>query len=242
MRVRRMFSLVFVAGGTALACAVGLSLMTLGVFFSSQPLLVALRYFGIGHMAAGLTLWITGCRECANKPEFNYPLDFTLGIGSVLLTASLVLYNTRIAPIIGPAGAVANVTALVFGLSVMVVDPAYPCSFATNWPQGGDCRDPHVPATELRHPQGHAVEPEMLSVIRGIDHGLELVLNEAGIVTYLDVGDHSVQHLRAILREYHAPIPAEIESWPRQAKLAATGKWEDLERLKNRLEKVNAGV
>jgi hypothetical protein len=221
---RRTFSLVFITGATATLLAVGLSLITTGTFFSTHRFLVALRGLGIGYMAAGCGLWITACRECAGKPDLNPLLDLSLLIGSALLLGSLFVFRSNLSHAIGLTGLLINGGALVVGALAMLIAPAYPFPLATSWPEGGDCCDPHAPATELRHPQGHAVQPEDLTLINGIDPQIQTILNEAGIVTYLDVADHTPQHLEDILEEYHFTAPFDTRSWPKQAQRAASGR------------------
>jgi hypothetical protein len=221
---RRTFPLVFITGATASMMAVGISLTTTGTFFSSHRFLAALRGFGLGYMIAGCGIWITACRECAGKRELNPLLDLSLAIGSMLLLGNLIVFRSNVSHAIALTGLIINASALVIGVSVMLFAPAYPCPLATDWPEGGDCRDPHVPATELRHPQGHAVLPEDLTVISGIGPRIEEILNEAGIVSYLDVADHTPQHLEDILEEYHFTAPFDTRTWPEQAQRAASGE------------------
>jgi hypothetical protein len=221
---RRTFPLIFITGATASMVAVGLSLVTTGTFFSAHRFLAALRGFGIGYMAAGCGIWITACRTCAGKPDLNPLLDIALLTGSTLLLGNLLVHRSNIAPALGLSGLLINGGALIVGALAMLIAPAYPCPLATDWPEGGDCRDPHVPATELRHPQGHAVLPEDLTVISGIGPRIEEILNEAGIVTYLDVADHTPQHLEDILEEYHFTAPFDTQTWPEQAQRAASGR------------------
>jgi hypothetical protein len=226
---RRYFPLIFIMGATATLLAVGLSLVTAGTFFSSHRLLVVLRGFGLGYMAAGCGIWITACRECAGKPGLNPLLDLSLLIGSALLLGNLFTFRSNLAHTLTLTGLLLNGGALIVGLLAMLIAPAYPCPLAMSWPEGGDCRDPHVPATELRHPQGHAVLPEDLTLIKGIGPRIQEILNEAGIVTYLDVADHTPQHLKDILEEYQFKAPYDTRSWPEQAQTIAVDDWQTAE-------------
>jgi hypothetical protein len=234
---RRYFPLVFITGATATLLAVGLSLTTTGTFFSTHRFLKALRGFGLGYMIAGCGIWVTACRECAGKRELNPLLDLSLVIGSGLLLGNLIVFRSNVSHAIVLTGLIINGSALVIGVFTMLFAPAYPCPLATDWPEGGDCRDPHVPATELRHPQGHAVLPEDLTIISGIGPRIEEILNEAGIVTYLDVADHTPQHLEDILEEYHFPAPFDTQTWPEQAHRVASDDKQTTEKRSKTLDR-----
>lgn len=220
---RRTFPLVFITGATATLVAVGLGLTTAGTFFATHRFLAALRGFGLGYMVAGCGLWIAACRECADRPDLNPLFDLSLLFGSGLLLGSLFAFRSNLVHTLTLTGLLLNGSAVVAGLLATLFAPAYPCPLAADWPEGGDCRDPHAPATELRHPQGHAVPPEDLTRIKGIGPRIQEILNEAGIVTYLDLADHTPQHLKDILEEYRFRAPFDTQSWPEQAQRVALG-------------------
>ncbi|MFT3981318.1 MAG: glycoside hydrolase family 13 [Ferruginibacter sp.] len=75
-----------------------------------------------------------------------------------------------------------------------------------------------------------------LTKIEGIGKKIAALLKKQNILTYKDLGKATIKNLKAILDEggnqfsMHNP-----GSWPKQAKLAAAGKWEELEALQKEL-------
>ena len=62
-------------------------------------------------------------------------------------------------------------------------------------------------------------------------------MNEAGIMTFADMADASVERLQEILDaagpRYRIHNPG---SWPKQAGLAAAGNWDELKKLQDELD------
>ena len=75
-----------------------------------------------------------------------------------------------------------------------------------------------------------------LSKIEGIGKKIAVLLKKEGILTFKDLGKATIKSLQAILtaggNQYSMHNPA---SWPKQAKLAAAGKWEALSKLQEEL-------
>lgn len=83
-----------------------------------------------------------------------------------------------------------------------------------------------------------AVTPvEDLTKIEGVGKKIASLLNAEGIRTYKDLGKSSIKKLQLILdaagTKYAMHDPA---TWPKQAKLAAAGKWEELTSLQETLK------
>ncbi len=74
-----------------------------------------------------------------------------------------------------------------------------------------------------------SVEPDDLTKIKGIAAGYQRILNEAGIRTYAALAAKSADELRAIFSAANRAAPANLESLPKQAELAAQGDWEGLQ-------------
>lgn len=78
-----------------------------------------------------------------------------------------------------------------------------------------------------------------LSKIEGIGRKIASLLNKNGILTYLQLSKTSVKKLKEILHaagntfSMHDP-----GTWPKQAKLASAGKWDELAEMQ---EKLNGG-
>lgn len=83
------------------------------------------------------------------------------------------------------------------------------------------------------------VEPadmEDLTRIEGIGPKVKGLLNNAGVMTFAQLADKSEDQLKEIL-DSAGPIYKAMDkaSWPKQSKLAAAGKWEELEKLQEEL-------
>lgn len=81
------------------------------------------------------------------------------------------------------------------------------------------------------------IEKNDLTKIEGIGRQTESLLKKEGIINYALLGKTSIKKLKEILSiagpkfSMHNP-----GSWPKQAKLAATGKWDELQVLQQELK------
>ena len=86
-------------------------------------------------------------------------------------------------------------------------------------------------------PSGKKVKLDDLKLVEGIGPKIEGLLKEGGINTWADLADAPTDKVQAILDEagprYRMHDPA---TWSKQARLAADGKWEELEALQERLD------
>jgi hypothetical protein len=232
--VSKQFASVFFAGFIALAVALGFGGMS-GNLLSDHPFLVALRYLGLGLMAAGMTLWILTRRDEAGKPALNALFGMLLIVGAAFLVIGLIYPDTA-GEIISPAGLGFMVGALAIGVLSMILAPAYPKPLTVIWPEGGEKHpDPHIPAQETHRVEGHPVEADDLTKIEGIGPKIESILNQSGIDTYMELAQQSPESLRELLKSVHLTAPVDPSSWSRQAELAAKGDWEGLKALKKEL-------
>lgn len=82
-----------------------------------------------------------------------------------------------------------------------------------------------------------AVVADDFRKVEGIGKKIASLLNKAGIVTYKDLAKSTIKNLNSILaeagKEYNMHNPG---SWPKQAKLAASRKWEELAVLQAQLK------
>lgn len=80
-----------------------------------------------------------------------------------------------------------------------------------------------------------APERDDLKRIEGIGPKVAELLHSSGFTTFARLAEADVEHLRRILKEAGLAMmnPA---SWPEQARLAADGAWEKLERLQSELK------
>lgn len=78
-------------------------------------------------------------------------------------------------------------------------------------------------------------EPDDLKKIEGIGPKVASLLNENGITTFAQLAEASVEKLDEILDANKLQM-MHPGSWPQQAKLAAAGDWEALEKLQEELQ------
>lgn len=94
---------------------------------------------------------------------------------------------------------------------------------------------------EAELPEGEAAQPETaekvpddLTRIEGIGPKLAKMLNEMGIYTFEDLAQADPEKLRSAFREAKLYF-VDPTTWPEQARLAAEGRWEELEALQAEL-------
>lgn len=82
-----------------------------------------------------------------------------------------------------------------------------------------------------------AAKSDDLTKVEGIGPKIAEVFNNAGIATYSDLAKTSVEKLNEILAEAGSAYASHVpDTWPAQAKLAADGKWDELEKMQEGLE------
>jgi len=93
-----------------------------------------------------------------------------------------------------------------------------------------------TPAQNFTNSRGLS-KPDDLKKIEGIGPKISQILNDAGIYTFSNLSQTPVDRLKSILTEagnrYKIHNP---QTWPQQAGLAATGAWEELKALQDRLD------
>jgi NADH-quinone oxidoreductase subunit I len=79
--------------------------------------------------------------------------------------------------------------------------------------------------------------PDDLARIEGIGPRISDVLLDAGIKTFAQLADINVDRIKEILEKADPNLLrlADPTTWPRQARLAASGKWDALEKYQDRL-------
>jgi predicted flap endonuclease-1-like 5' DNA nuclease len=92
---------------------------------------------------------------------------------------------------------------------------------------------------ELKKESSPGEKKDDLKVIEGIGERIEFFLNDSGIYTWEQLSKETEERLKNILELYgglsykiHNPV-----TWPKQAALAAYGKWEELQALKERIKR-----
>jgi predicted flap endonuclease-1-like 5' DNA nuclease len=88
------------------------------------------------------------------------------------------------------------------------------------------------PPARVAMPEPAAALRDNLKRIEGIGPRIEEILNNAGITTFLGLSTTTVERLREILAASDLRGSfGDPSTWPAQAKLAAEGKWAELETM-----------
>jgi NADH-quinone oxidoreductase subunit I len=96
---------------------------------------------------------------------------------------------------------------------------------------------PEPAKVEAKPTASASAEEDDLERIEGIGPKIASVLQAAGIKTFAQLADTGTEKLEQILAEADPSLAnlADTTTWPRQAKLAASGKWDALEKWQERL-------
>ena len=81
-----------------------------------------------------------------------------------------------------------------------------------------------------------AKKPTDLKIIEGIGPKSEEVLKDAGLNTWSDVAQKSAEEIREMLDGAGMGKMHDPSTWPKQAELAASGKWEELQEYQDFLD------
>jgi predicted flap endonuclease-1-like 5' DNA nuclease len=79
------------------------------------------------------------------------------------------------------------------------------------------------------------IKPDDLKKIEGIGPKVAEILNQAGIMTFQQMVEAGAEKLETLLDEAGLQM-IDADTWPEQAKLAATGDWEALKTLQDELK------
>lgn len=128
---------------------------------------------------------------------------------------------------------------LEFSAPVPVVEDsvAMPIETAPVAPEEEKPTEKAVPAEKITLPSGQKVKMNDLKFVEGIGPKIEELLHNAGIMTWEQLANTEVEKLKEVLAEagsrYQMHDPA---TWAKQAELAATGKWEELQQYQDELK------
>lgn len=79
--------------------------------------------------------------------------------------------------------------------------------------------------------------PDDLKIIEGIGPKIESLLNQANILTFKGLSETSSDRIKQILEAAGPRFQMHnTETWPKQAALAAAGKWEELKKWQDELD------
>lgn len=243
-QLARQFGVIFFLGFFALSVSFGYSVISTGTILGGHPLLAALRALGLGIMAAGLVLWIVLLRSETGKTGLNTLFGFLIAAGLILLALGALFPMSGLSHPASLAGLGFTLGALVIGLIVTLVWPAYPTPVTKRWPEGGELHPAAHGRTEHDHAEAAAHEPapaaagpaasaeaDDLTKIEGIGPRLAGILGEAGIRTFAQLAATAPEEIARIVTAAGFKAPFNPATWPRQAELAARGDWEELAAL-----------
>lgn len=87
---------------------------------------------------------------------------------------------------------------------------------------------------QIEEEEKTTIEPDDLEKIEGIGPKISALLQQNGIITFNELANTDIDRLNEILDKAKIHI-AQPDTWPNQAKLAADGKWNELEKLQDEL-------
>jgi predicted flap endonuclease-1-like 5' DNA nuclease len=112
--------------------------------------------------------------------------------------------------------------------------PASPVEFGPPPPAAVEAAPVAVEATPTAE-EAEPPPPDDLKHIEGIGPKISGLFREAGITTFAQLADTEVSWLRQIVLDAGIRI-ADPTTWPDQARLAAAGRWDELEALQDELK------
>ncbi len=136
--LRYRYSLVFLLGLLALLVSVALSAMSMPSPFMVDLVSSAVRTFGIGLCAIGLTLWIVAYRRSSGKTGGAKFLTYLSFIGAVLLIVSLVYPRSDLGGLAALVGIVLTLLAFVIALILLIIAPGDRKESPARWPEGAE--------------------------------------------------------------------------------------------------------
>ena len=101
-------------------------------------------------------------------------------------------------------------------------------------PEPEPAPEPEVEPAPEPEPEPEPLEPDDLKKIEGIGPKVASLLNESGILTFAQLAAAEVDKLNELLDANKLQM-MDATSWPKQAQLAAEGKWEELQKLQDEL-------
>ena len=127
---------------------------------------------------------------------------------------------------------------LLFGIWVRargkgVVKPEKDLISAANEPRS---QPRPVPASPAGAHSPAQTAGDDLKIIEGIGPRISAIFNEAGISSFAQLAEAKPEKLEEIMKAANLRVPADPATWPEQARLAAAGEWEALQKLQDHLK------
>jgi predicted flap endonuclease-1-like 5' DNA nuclease len=238
----QQYGLVFFLGLIGMAAALAFSMMASGLLWDANSFLSALRLAGIGFMAAGLAMFTALRREEAGKTGLSTLFGFLIVGGIFLLVLGLIFASSGLSQSAGRAGLGFTVAAMLIAMFSQIFVPGHPEPLAKKWPATTVLTRFALQEQEEDHYENHGAVAEAvahqnddLTRIEGIGPKLQEILFGADLQTYQLLAEQDPDFLRKVIKKAGFTAPFDPESWPRQAVLAAEGKWDELEKLQGEL-------
>lgn len=97
---------------------------------------------------------------------------------------------------------------------------------------------PKVPVAKIAATKPKPAKKDDLKIVEGIGPKIEELCHTAGIYTFAELADTSVEKLRTILEQAGSRFQMhDPTTWPAQAELARDGKWDELKQWQDELNK-----
>ncbi|MBN1121329.1 MAG: hypothetical protein JXJ17_09625 [Anaerolineae bacterium] len=132
------YSLIFLVGLIAFLGSFALSAMLMASPFAVDLVSSAVRAFGIGLCAVGLTLWIVARRRAAGKTGGANFLTYLSFLGAVLLIVGVVYPLSDLGGLAGLVGVVLAILAFVVALFLLIFVPGARKTPSSRWPEGAE--------------------------------------------------------------------------------------------------------
>ncbi len=99
-----------------------------------------------------------------------------------------------------------------------------------------EAQAPEAQAPEAQAPGTQQAAQDDLEIIEGIGPAIAGLLRSAGIVTFRQLAETPIERLDEILTNARLRRLADPGTWPEQAALAASGRWDELKQLQDTLK------
>ena len=178
-------------------------------------------------------------------------LAYVTGLGIALAMIGFILKA------LGTVDSDVSTSLLLIGLAVIIVGIGAWLTLLHPWEKFDDLKTPYYTGHEAHAPAGEKVavaealkaapavaekpaaraETDDMTMIEGIGPKSAAALKEAGIATFAQLADKTPAELAQILKERKVRLVGTTDTWPQQARIAATGDLTALENLRDRIKR-----